>query len=211
MICLPAIQRRNLGRALLAGYLAFCAVYLGSAAVAPGPRTILAPGIVDAWFPFLPWTIWIYYSQFLLLVASLAATRADADRTRGFYAMLLATLLAALVFVSWPTAIERPTPPQDGITGIVWSVLHFTDTPANCFPSLHVALAAISGILLWRGGWRLAAVAWPAAIAFSTLSTRQHVAWDIPGGLVLAALAWSATPRLIRHERPHPLPDPAGS
>jgi membrane-associated phospholipid phosphatase len=88
-------------------------------------------------------------------------------------------------------------------------VLLASDTPANCFPSLHVALAAVSGVLLWRRGWRLAAVLWPCAIAVSTLTTKQHVAWDIPGGLALAAVAWALVPRLLHHERTATIPHAA--
>jgi PAP2 superfamily len=206
MIPLPAIRASNTGRALLAGYAAFCVLYLGAAALAPAARVTLEPSRLDAAIPFLPWTIWVYFSQFVLLVVALTTARDDGLRTLGFYAMLLATLLAAAVFAAWPTQVERAAAPSAGISGLAWAALHASDTPANCFPSLHVALAALSGALLWRRGWRIAAVLWPFAIAVSTLTTKQHVAWDIPGGLALAAIAWVLVPRVVQHERTATIP-----
>jgi membrane-associated phospholipid phosphatase len=44
------------------------------------------------------------------------------------------------------------------------------------------------------------ALVWPGGIALSTLTTRQHVSWDIAGGLLVAALAWYLTPRLVPYE-----------
>jgi membrane-associated phospholipid phosphatase len=132
---------------------------------------------------------------------ALASAHGDAARSRAFYAMLLATALSALVFMLFPTSVPRPAVPTTGLLGLMWQALHLADTPNNAFPSLHVALAALSGVLLWQRRRRLIAVAWPACIAVSTLTTRQHVTWDIAGGLLVAALAWLLVPRLISYER----------
>ncbi len=83
--------------------------------------------------------------------------------------------------------------------------------PANCFPSLHVALAAIAGCALWRRGIRVVAVIWPALIAVSTLTTRQHVAWDVAGGLLLAGVVIVLTPKVFRLERTQFAHDTAGA
>lgn len=200
----PRLSRANQGRALLAGYVAFCCLYLGAAALPLRARLALEPAALDAAIPFVGWTIWVYATQFVLTPAAIVLARDDAERTRTFYAMLLATCLAAAVFMLWPTGLERPQVPSSGLTGLAWAALYLTDTPGNCLPSLHVALASLAGAALWRRGWRAAALAWPALIALSTLTTKQHVAWDVAGGLALAAAAWIATPRLFRHERAQP-------
>ena len=204
MIAVPAIVAANQWRGMALGYLAFSGLYLGAAAFHVGPPRLLEPGTIDAAIPFVEETIWIYLTQFLLLPSAIVAARDDCDRTRAFYALLLATVLAAVVFVAWPTRLPRPEVTAIGATSLAWGMLYLTDTPFNCFPSLHVALAAIAGVALWRRGWRLAALLWPGAIAVSTLTTRQHVAWDVAGGLALAGLAWMLTPKVIRHERPQP-------
>lgn len=197
---LPAVTRANLVPCLVIGYLVFCVLYLGSAAAAFRTPLVLKPTAIDLAVPFVAASIWVYLSQFLLLPWVLASARDDAVRSRAFYSMLFATLLSALLFALFPTSVPRPPAPAEGLLGLAWQTLHLADTPNNACPSLHVALAALAGALLWQRR-RLVAVVWPTCIAVSTLTTRQHVAWDIAGGLLIAVLAWILTPRLIPYER----------
>lgn len=201
MIAVPAIARSNQALAMVLGYLAFGTVYLGSATLAFVTPTTLLPGAIDATLPFLDWSVWIYLTQFLLLPTGIVFARDDADRSQTFYALLVATVLAAAIFIAWPTRVTRVIPAAEGLTGFAWRMLRFADTPANCFPSLHVALAVIAARALWRRGARVCAIIWPALIAISTITTRQHVAWDIAGGLLLAAFAVWLTPRILRFDR----------
>jgi hypothetical protein len=205
----PLIRVSNQARALLAGYAVFAALYLGSAAFHLRAPVALAPSPLEPAIPFLAWTIWLYLSQFLLLPAAILLAKDDAARSQAFYSMVVATVAAAAVFLLWPTQLPRQELNGHGILAAAWSVLYFSDTPNNCIPSLHVALAAIAGAALWRARWRATALVWPAAIMVSTLTTKQHIVWDVVAGLVLAPAAWSLTPNLIRHERPHPTTDPA--
>jgi hypothetical protein len=211
MISVPGVTRQRQGSAMLFAYLAFSAVYVGCSTLHPLAPTLLQGGALDFAVPYLDWSVWIYLTQFLLLPTAIVGARDDLDRSHCLYAMLFATALAAIVFLAWPTQITRPTPPSEGLTAAAWRLLYAADTPANCFPSLHVALAAIAGRALWRRGSVVAAVGWPGLIALSTLTTRQHVAWDIVGALLCAAAALWLTPRMLRLEFPQPADDPASS
>jgi membrane-associated phospholipid phosphatase len=211
MIGVPTVQRSNQLLAMVAAYLAFSAVYLGAGTVQLRPPTTLMPGPLDAALPFLDWSIWVYLTQFFLLPFAIASARDDVDRSHALYGMLVATAIAAIVFLAWPTQVARETPSGEGLTALAWRLLHGIDVTANCFPSLHVALAAIAGRALWRRGARVVAVLWPALIAISTLTTRQHIAWDVAGGLALAAVAILLTPRLLRLERSQLAHDAAGA
>lgn len=197
---LPAIRPGRIGLALLLGYLLFCLLYLGSHAWRLQPPLPLQRGVIDTAIPLLDWSIWIYLSQFLLLPLAIVKARDDTDRSRVFYASLLATLIAASVFLLWPTQLQRPPQPSGGLTGLAWALLFARDVDGNCFPSLHVALATLSGLALWRRGWRVLAWSWPALIAAATLTTKQHVVWDTLAGTALAVLAWILTPRLFRYD-----------
>lgn len=196
----PAIPARFVGRALLLGYVLFCLLYLGSHSLRLGPPLALQRGAFDVAIPLLPWTIWLYLSQFVLLPLAVLKARDDADRSRLYYAALLATLIAATVFLLFPTELQRPPLPQGGISGYAWSLLFASDIDGNCFPSLHAALAVLAGVALWRRGWNTTALLWPALIAAATLTTKQHVVWDTLAGMLLGALAWTLTPRLFRHD-----------
>jgi membrane-associated phospholipid phosphatase len=207
MIRAPLITRDNQLRALVLGYVLFSVIYLTAGMVHWRPPQLLAGNAVDAAIPLLEHSVWIYASQFLLAPLGIVLARDDADRSRAFYAMLLATLLAAPLLVAWPTQIDRPQLHVGAPTAYVWLLLYRVDVPTNCFPSLHVALACISGTALWRRGWRLWGTVWPALICISTLTTKQHVTWDVAGGMLLAASAWFLTPILVRHERATIQPD----
>jgi membrane-associated phospholipid phosphatase len=198
---LPAVSRANLWPCMIVGYLLFDILYLGSAAVAVRAPRMLVPTAIDLAVPFVAASIWVYLSQFLLLPWTLATVHDDAVRSRTFYAMLLATLISLPVFVLHPTCVPHPPTPTDGLTGFAWRALYFGDTPNNAFPSLHVALAALAGVALWQNRRRLIAVVWPGGIMLSTLTTRQHVSWDVAGGLLVAGLAWTLTPRLVDYDR----------
>lgn len=207
---LPAVTHANLWPCVIVGYLLFDTLYLGSAAVEIRTPRMLGPTAIDLAVPFVAASIWVYLSQFLLLPWTLATVRDDVTRSRTFYAMLLATLISLPVFVLYPTCVTHPPPPTGGLTGFAWQTLYFGDTPNNAFPSLHVALAAIAGVALWQSRRYLIAMVWPGGIMISTLTTRQHISWDVAGGLLVAGLAWILTPRLVAYERTR-LPDDAAS
>jgi len=198
---LPAVTRPNLWHCVIFAYVIFNALYLCAALVAVRPVHALVPTALDLAVPFVAASIWVYLSQFLLVPWAVATAADDMTRSRVFYSMLLATLLALPVFVLYPTTVPHPPAPDDGLPGLAWHALRLVDTPNNAFPSLHVALATLAGIALWKRRQRLVALLWPGAIALSTLTTRQHVSWDIAGGLLVAALAWYLTPRLVPYER----------
>ena len=134
-------------------------------------------------------SLWIYVS----LPPALLATRGALYR----YALAMATtcLMGLLCFYFWPTAI-----PVADIDWTRYPDVHFLkniDAAGNAFPSLHVATAVFSGVwlhVLLRGfggpRWVLALNAlWGMGIIYSTIATRQHVAVDVLGGLVLGGVA----------------------
>jgi membrane-associated phospholipid phosphatase len=168
------------------------------------PRTLPLSGL-DARVPFQPGWAAIYQSLYLMMpMVAWMADSADSLRryARGFLALAVAGFA---VFVAYPVAGPRPdlpTPP--GLYGL----LVRCDSPLNSFPSLHVALAAYSLLFAQRLLGGAGAVArrlvwpgalWTAAIAYSTLATKQHYAVDLPAGLMLALVAhrWAFGPSPI--------------
>lgn len=113
-------------------------------------------------------------------------------------------------FYLWPTAV--PAFVVDVQAHPSFALLQGVDAAGNACPSLHVATAVFSAVwldhLLRRmrtpGALRLVNLAWVLAIAYSTLATRQHVAYDVYAGALLG-LAWAVAslrgPRALRPER----------
>ena len=94
----------------------------------------------------------------------------------------------------WPTTIPRPAARNPA-----FEALWLFDVPTNCFPSLHVALATIAAFF-WPRQRRMATI-WAAGIALSTLTTKQHYAIDVVGGLIVSAVAIIACRRRFRDAR----------
>ena len=176
------IDVRHRGRAILLGYLLFCVFYLGAARLGFREPRLLQPSVVDRAVPFLPWTIAVYLSQFAFLFLALWLQTDSRALTRTFAAIAIATILSCAIFVVWPTTIPRPP-----VRSAAFDALWLFDVPANCFPSLHVALATIAACFWPRRRW--IAVIWAAAIALSTLTTKQHYAVDVLAGAVVAGVA----------------------
>jgi membrane-associated phospholipid phosphatase len=134
-------------------------------------------------------SLWVYVS----LPPALIATRRELYR---YGTAMAATCLAGLiVFYFWPTAVPAADIDWARYPGV--DFLKNVDAAGNAFPSLHVATALFSGAwldhLLRRFGaprWsRLFSWMWCIGIIYSTLATRQHVAVDVWGGLMLGGVA----------------------
>jgi membrane-associated phospholipid phosphatase len=139
--------------------------------------------------PFVDWTIWIYASQYLLLYGCFLGVNGAQAVSRLVYAISLASLLAFCVFLVYPTELPRNAA-QEGASAHAFRFLYSIDSAANCFPSLHVALAWLSTLSLREERKKAGAVTvvWAALISISTLTTKQHYFVDLVGGGVLALL-----------------------
>jgi membrane-associated phospholipid phosphatase len=190
------IDVRHRGRAILVGYLLFCVLYLGSNRVHLREPQVLHASAVDRAIPFLPWTIAVYLSQFLILFFALWLQTDSRRLTRAFAAIAVATIVSCAVFVVWPTTVARPP-----VRSAAFDALWLFDVPTNCFPSLHTALAAIAA-WFWPRRGRWLAAAWAIAIVVSTLTTKQHVAIDVAGGAAVAVVALASQRSTSRGSKP---------
>ncbi|KTT27519.1 phosphatase PAP2 family protein [Pseudacidovorax intermedius] len=166
------------------------------------PVTVMPLTWLDAWVPFSPVALVPYLS--LWLYVGIAP-----GLIRGFMPLLVYGLWAAalcaaglLIFYLWPTQI--PPLPLNRADAPGFALLEGIDAAGNACPSMHVAISVFTAVwiehLLQRAGapalLRVLNLLWVVAIAWSTLATRQHVALDVLGGVLLggafaaAALRW---------------------
>jgi membrane-associated phospholipid phosphatase len=66
------------------------------------------------------------------------------------------------------------------------------DSPWNCFPSVHVSITSLVVMAVWRcrRRWGVVYACWTLLIVVSTLTTKQHYALDILGGMAMAAMVY---------------------
>jgi len=141
-------------------------------------------------------SLWFYIS----LPSALARDKAELWACARDAAIMAAVGL--VVFWFFPTTV--PVFPVDWANYPALQFLKATDVGGNAFPSLHVAFAVLTTVMLGRQlrsvkapGWTHAVnVLWSLGIVYSTLATRQHVLIDVLGGMLLAGVvSWAGTAR----------------
>jgi membrane-associated phospholipid phosphatase len=193
-LSLPLLKRGTRGPVIIAGGLAIIGLYALSARLNHGEPTRLVESVIDSWIPFLPWTIWIYISDYPLLMLAILLP-SDRRRSEAAYGLLLAALIGLVIFTLWPTSIIRSSPSLAGITGLLWKLVYAIDTTTNACPSLHVANTCIAARALYgKGGvWRLVAPVWASVVIVSTLTTKQHYFIDVPAGVLVGIVCIAIT------------------
>ena len=114
------------------------------------------------------------------------------------YCAWIGALCATGLLCFWlvPTAVPRPELPPELLQQGGFALLQGLDAAGNACPSLHVATALFTALWHRRLLAELTAprwtqwlnAVWLLAIVYSTLATKQHVAWDVLGGVLLALL-----------------------
>lgn len=145
--------------------------------------------LIDKIMPIVPWTIFIYLSEWFIYLIVLSFIFDKLTFRRLLLSFMLTFLISMCVFFLYPTIItDRPNVDGVGITYLLFKLLHFIDNPVNCFPSQHVAIVTIPPIIFWKYNKKLSLLFWIWAIlvSISTLTTKQHYFVDILGGMILA-------------------------
>lgn len=145
---------------------------------------------VDAWFPFLPGTVWIYVSDYLLVVSAFLVSEGWEEVRRFVRAYFVLLAVGAVIHFAWPTVFPREAfpIPAGGPSASALATLRSVDAPTSCLPSMHVAGSYLAAFSLWHRRRSLFAgyVLWATAVAASTLTTKQHYLVDVVTGLGLA-------------------------
>lgn len=148
---------------------------------------------VDRAAPFAPWTGWIYILVFVLPLAPCLLVRNDHDVKMICRSFLALTTVTAVFFFLYPTIYPRPDMTVSGFVDWPLAVVRLLDTPKNCFPSQHVAVAFLSAFFIRRFSpkWSVPALLLAVAISISTLTTKQHYFWDVLSGFASSVAAYA--------------------
>lgn len=157
------------------------------------PVTDMPVIAVDQNIPFIPDTVYLYKSLWLLLPIGPWLVDSKIEFYGYVKALLLISSAGFLIFFFFPTAITRPSEIEQ--TNLLYRYLIGIDSCSNACPSLHVALAILSGACCrhtfrkhgWHSPTRCLILVWVIGIIFSTLTTKQHVLMDVVAGALLGA------------------------
>ncbi|MGI9272615.1 MAG: phosphatase PAP2 family protein [Woeseiaceae bacterium] len=175
-------------RLLIAPFLVFGGLWLHELIQVQAESPILVDNALERAIPFLPWTIWIYFSFFVFIGSTVFRVE-----DRLFWQFIISSSLAACIAWSivllFPVTFDRPDPAMidSDLYRQIYTFVHEADPSHITFPSLHVAVTWICNFLLWNRSGRWLRIALGVAISLSTLFTKQHLVSDVFGGV---ALAW---------------------
>lgn len=166
------------------------------------PVTVMPLTIVDDWIDFQPAALPLYLSLWIYVSLAPALLLDRRELISYGIAAGVLSLIGLGIFYRWPTMV--PIPDINWLDHPSVSFLKNVDASGNACPSLHVAFAVFTA--LWfqrilRGMRAIPALhwlnwTWCLGIIYSTVAIRQHVAWDVVGGIalgllvVIAHIAW---------------------
>ena len=167
---------------------------------------VMPTTFIDHWVPLMPWSyaiyvsLWVYVSLPPALMANLQSLLR--------YGLWMSTLCLFCLAIFWWLPTQTPRVDIDWSLYPGLSLIKGVDAAGNACPSLHVASAVFSAFWLHRIFWNMGAPVWLravnalhcVAIAWSTLATLQHVAWDVIAGAVVGAVFAWASLRIRQHD-----------
>lgn len=153
---------------------------------------------IDQWIPFLPWTTWIYITDYAYPVVVGFLLRDSLTMTRLTFSFFLMANFVGLVFIFFPTQSLRE---NYALSSGDWlmAIIRTLDSPLNCFPSAHVAILGLSLAALQRERPKLVwpFLVWAILVSISTLTTKQHYFVDVVGGGLLGYFCFVVAEKII--------------
>lgn len=148
---------------------------------------------LDARIPFRTGWIAIYILAYLQWVVGfiVIARESRAHCNRVLMGELIAKFICGVIFILFPTRIERPAVEGGGFIAWLMRLVYAGDLPGNLFPSIH----CLESWICFRGAigmkrvprWYAPAMLVLTLLVFaSTLLVKQHVLVDIPAGVLVA-------------------------
>ena len=148
--------------------------------------------------PLIPWTIWIYIVLYpLYIIWCLLSYKDEIELNKLLYAFHAVTIFSCFIFIIFPVNYPRELYPLDSdmlkINEILFRFVRLVDKPSNCLPSLHVGFCFSFAFGWLRTDKLKFSISFliATAIAISTLTTKQHYAYDIIAGFLVAVTSFT--------------------
>lgn len=159
------------------------------------PPRLLPMTWTDTTIPFLPYTFWLYTSEYLFFAVIYLACKSMMNLNKFLYSFLALQAISITIFWIWPTTYPRHLYPLmsdtlDPLTYATFSGLRQADSPNNCCPSLHVSSVYLCSFIYLEDTRKkfIFFLIWATAISISTLTTKQHYLVDVITGFSMACL-----------------------
>lgn len=150
----------------------------------------------DADIPLMPVWVIVYVLTFVFWAMGLVmvARQPEPQHSRMVAGIILGEIICCIFFLAVPSCVVRPEITGKDIFSLMLAIVYTTDTPTNCFPSMHCMFAYLvfRQSLCSRVSGRLRAFCAVSAVLvfFSTLFVKQHVILDVVSGVFFGELAF---------------------
>ena len=127
----------------------------------------------DSWYPF------IFFASFIIYKHN------KENYYKLIFTLIIASLLAHITFIVFPTMVERPDINISSFTDLILYITYKSDTPAvNCLPSVHClyCFIIIFYILIIKSinlKYKVPIILYLILIILSTLFIQQHIVEDV--------------------------------
>ncbi len=169
------------------------AVYAGTRVVAGGWHHYNIESPLDQAIPFWPPSVAVYLGCYLFWIANyiLIARQGKKEVCQFFAGDFLSRAVCLVIFLIFPTTNTRPDVDPTGFWNQAMRLVYAVDAADNLFPSIHclvswfcyIGLRGRKEVPVWYRG---ASFVMAVMVCISTLTTKQHVAVDAVGGILLA-------------------------
>ena len=158
----------------------------------------LIGGVIDSKIPFnvgfiIPYCIW----YLLIFLIPYYLYKKDKNIfTKYIISYLFCTVIANIIFIIYPTYVDRPIVIGNSILELITRIVFWVDTPAqNCFPSLHCAVSMLFILYMFECKkcplyLKILTLIISILIMIATLYTKQHVFIDLLSGDILAIVSY---------------------
>jgi membrane-associated phospholipid phosphatase len=204
-------RRRDLVLAALGATVMHGIMYMFANHYPAGTVQRLQLSPLDNAVPFVPWTVFIYLSDYFLLFVAFQFCRSRASAERFLITLFSVIFTATVVHWAYPVGFPRELfPLPDGLAPApkrAMELLRIFDAETSCLPSLHVGAAMLAPLLIQREAPRAYPwlMAWAILISLSTMTTKQHYFLDVVAGAALAVFAAFIAQQLRPVGEPRPL------
>jgi hypothetical protein len=159
------------------------------------PETPLPRTEFERNLPFVKDSVYLYMSYAPFFAVSVYLIKDRVGFKKSMQSMRALSEISDMFYHKYPAHFRFGREVNTKLTrwkpdDLLYRFCYNFDSGNNTFPSQHVNLSALSGLVLLHSGYQRSGklmLLWALLIAASTLTTKQHFQIDVPAALLLAS------------------------
>lgn len=156
----------------------------------------------DDLIPFIPFFSIFYIGVYVLAISfmTIAFGKSLIEFKQFIFALSLAGLISYLIFILFPTSIDRPEIKAKGFFNYLVKLIYKLDKPYNVFPSGHAFYTTIFMLFFtsWYPNFGFIFLLTAILILMSAILIKQHHLLDMFGGIILGNICYLLSLFLIK-------------